>query len=213
VPPDVQVKLLRVLQEREFERVGGNTTVPIDVRVIAATNRDLARAITEQKFREDLFYRLNVFPIRLPPLRERLGDVPLLVRFFLEKCAVRVGKSIQDVSPELLLRMNAYRWPGNVRELENIVERAVILAGGETLDVDSTPLPEEFRRAENPVAAPESLETVEREHVRAALERAGWVIEGASGAAKLLALHPNTLRGRMKKLGIVRPPRVQGGRE
>ncbi len=207
VPPDVQVRLLRVLQEREFERVGGNTPIKLDVRIIAASNRDLARALEQGKFREDLYYRLNVFPLHLPPLRERAEDIPLLVQFFLAKFNARVGKSIVGVSPELMQRFASYAWPGNVRELENLVERAVILASGDTLDLRSTPFqPGATAAAARPgPVADARLESIEREHIRATLERTAWVIDGPSGAALVLGLHPNTLRGRMKKLGLARP--------
>ncbi len=227
VPPDVQVRLLRVLQEREFERVGGNQTIQVDVRIIAATNRDLERAIAQDKFRQDLYYRLNVYPIHLPPLRDRAEDIPLLVSFFLKKFAARTGKRVDDITPELARRFSSYAWPGNVRELENILERAVILARGDTLDVDCTPLlaaapaarpvaalqsdPGPARSAGTPnppPAAGASLEAIEREHIRATLEQTGWVIDGPSGAARKLELHPNPLRSRMKKLGITRAPRA-----
>ena len=208
MPLDVQVKLLRVLQEQEFERVGGNTPIKADVRVIAATNRDLQRAIAQEKFRADLFFRLNVFPIHLPPLRERGDDIPLLVQFFLRKFSARIGKPVEGVSPELMRRFQGYAWPGNVRELENLVERAVILTGGDTLDVDSIP---SFTATAGPgvaqLAAAGSgakLEAVEREHILATLGEKSWVIEGPNGAARVLGLHPNTLRSRMKKLGIAR---------
>jgi PAS domain S-box-containing protein len=210
MPPDVQVKLLRVLQEREFERVGGSATIPADVRVIAATNRDLRRLVAAEKFRQDLYFRLSVFPVHLPPLRERADDVPLLLQFFLRKFATRIGKPVEDVTPEFLQRFRAYAWPGNVRELENLVERAIILTTRSTLDVDSIPAladePGLLRPA--PASAPEArLESIEREHVLATLERTRWVIEGPSGAAGILGLHPNTLRSRMKKLGIARAGR------
>jgi formate hydrogenlyase transcriptional activator len=224
VPTDVQVKLLRVLQEREFERVGGTEPIRIDVRVIAATNRDLVKLIRDGRFREDLYYRLNVFPITLPPLRERSGDVPLLVKSLVARFAARVGMRIESVGKATMDRLTRYRWPGNVRELENILERAVILSNGPTLEID----PEVFASAladrrpggELPTAPPseregpaadtaparprESLESNVRKHILAALERSNWVIDGPHGAAKALALHPNTLRSRMKKLGIVR---------
>jgi formate hydrogenlyase transcriptional activator len=225
VPPDVQVKLLRVLQEREFERVGGSAPIHVDVRVIAATNRDLLAASKDGKFRQDLYYRLNVFPVHLPPLRERADDIPLLVQFLIRKCATRIGKRVEAVSADTMSRFQAYRWPGNVRELENIVERAVILANSEVLEIDpgalsptavsaaapATPSPAvaaappttsaPTRLAPAPAA---SLEAVEREHILATLRNTNWVIDGPSGAAKILSLHPNTLRSRMKKLGISR---------
>jgi PAS domain S-box-containing protein len=201
---DVQAKLLRVLQEHEFERVGGSTTISVDIRVIAATNRDLQRAVREGKFREDLFYRLCVFPLHLPPLRERLDDVPLLVQFFLKKFGARIGKTIKGVTAELQQRFSTYGWPGNVRELENLLERAMILSNGDVLGVESAPLLAAGGRAPGQAAPKASLEAVEREHILAMLRGAGWVIEGPSGAARVLGLHPNTLRSRMKRLGIAR---------
>jgi PAS domain S-box-containing protein len=219
VPIDVQVKLLRVLQEREFERVGGTKAINVDVRVIAATNRDLGKSIRESKFREDLFYRLNVFPIPLPPLRNRNGDVPLLVHFLVDRFAARTGVRIESVGKSTMERLDRYSWPGNIRELENVLERAVILSSGPMLEID----PEVFAsaRAERSIGGDhlssttsaagagqtrplESLASNTRSHVLAALEQSGWVIDGPRGAAKILGLHPNTLRSRMKKLGIAR---------
>ncbi|MBI5764803.1 MAG: sigma 54-interacting transcriptional regulator [Planctomycetes bacterium] len=207
VPPDVQVKLLRVLQEREFERVGGNAPIQTDVRVIAATNRDLLAVSKDGKFRADLYYRLNVFPVHLPPLRERADDIPLLVQFLLRKFTARIGKRIERVSDETMRRFVAYPWPGNIRELENIVERAVILANSDVLDIAPSTLTTSatFSSPTSTHAPPMSLETVEREHIVAALRNSNWVIDGPSGAAKTLNIHPNTLRSRLKKLGINRP--------
>jgi transcriptional regulator with GAF, ATPase, and Fis domain len=212
VPADVQVKLLRVLQEREFERVGGSASIKVDVRVIAATNRNLAGAIREGKFRADLFYRLNVFPMTLPPLRERDGDVPLLVQFLVAKFGARVGRRIESIEQATMERLIRYRWPGNIRELENVLERAIILANDPVLSID----PEVFASAARdntdshlPPAADgkqatslESLEALERNHIIAALKQTAGVIDGPKGAARILDLHPNTLRSRMKKLGI-----------
>lgn len=219
VPMEVQVKLLRVLQEREFERVGGSEPIKVDVRVIAATNRDLQKAIREGKFREDLYYRLNVFPIELPPLRDRVGDIPLLVQFLVARFAARIGVRIESVEKATMERLNRYSWPGNIRELENVLERAVILSNGPMLEIE----PEVFSSAtaENGTRNPspgatgpmsagsqptplESLESNERNHILAVLEQTAWVIDGPRGAAKILNLHPNTLRSRMKKLGIAR---------
>ncbi|HEY1189291.1 MAG TPA: sigma 54-interacting transcriptional regulator [Gemmata sp.] len=203
---ETQAKLLRVLQEREFERVGGTVPVRVDVRVIAATNRDLAALAKEGKFREDLFYRLNVFPVRLPPLRERKDDIPLLVRFFVKKFSARLAKRIDAIGSDTVGLLTAYPWPGNIRELENVIERAVILADGPELEIDPEILPIASGPADAPtVGGGQSLQAVEREHIRGVLEQTGWVIEGASGAAKVLAMHPNTLRSRLKKLGITRP--------
>lgn len=227
VPTDVQVKLLRVLQERELERVGGTDPIKVDVRVIAATNRDLVKLIREGKFREELYYRLNVFPIALPPLRDRDGDVPPLVHFLVARFAARVGARIESVGKATMERLSRYPWPGNVRELENVLERAVILSNGPTLEIDPevftsataaraanagppTPPASEAERTAaanaEPTARLESLESNTRNHILAALEKSGWVIDGPRGAAKILGLHPNTLRSRMKKLGIVRVP-------
>ncbi|MBI5863512.1 MAG: sigma 54-interacting transcriptional regulator [Planctomycetes bacterium] len=210
IPLDVQVKLLRVLQEREFERVGGSASIKADVRVIAATNRDLRAAASKGEFREDLYFRLNVFPIHVPSLRERSDDIPLLVQFMLKKFAAGVGKRIVSVAEDTLNRLRTYAWPGNVRELENLVERAVILARGETLEIPpsaflsasptapSAPAPSDASQPDS------TLMAVEREHILATLARTRWVIDGPSGAAQILNLHPNTLRSRMKRLGISR---------
>jgi transcriptional regulator with GAF, ATPase, and Fis domain len=172
--------------------------------VIAATNRDLLKAVGEKTFREDLYYRLNVFPIVLPPLRERSEDIPLLARFLLDKFSVRIGKPAEAISGPSLQRLQAYRWPGNIRELENVIERAIILAEGPVVDVEAEMLPGAADGSPATAPASSSLEDVERQHIRAVLDRVDWVIEGARGAAKILELHPNTLRSRMKKLGISR---------
>jgi len=210
---DIQAKLLRVLQEREFDRVGGRSPQRVDVRVIAATNRDLAKAVREKEFRDDLFYRLSVFPIELPPLRDRSEDIPLLAHYLLKKYALQIGKPIDGISPETIERLQAYLWPGNIRELENVVERAVILAnsrvlriGAELLPLSSAPpKPEPEAIAES--TSPASLESVDRSHILAVLEQTDGRIDGPDGAACILALHPNTLRSRMKKLGISRKSR------
>lgn len=212
IPLEVQAKLLRVLQEREFERVGGSTPIKADVRIIAATNRDLLKEVREGRFREDLYYRLNVFPIQLPALRERKGDIPLLVQFLVQKLRGRVGKAIDGVSEETMKRLVGYAWPGNVRELENVLERSVILASGRVLEVSSDLLLEKSDTAQTSGGAETetskgtstSLEDVERRHILDVLEKSGWVIDGPSGAGKVLDMHPNTLRSRMKKLGISR---------
>ncbi len=204
ISPEAQAKLLRVLQEREFERVGGSQPIPADVRVIAATNRDLLRAVRDKSFREDLYYRLNVFPIALPPLRERLDDIPLLVRFLIDKCKWRIGKPIDDVPPATMQRLMAYSWPGNVRELENVIERAVILSSSPTLEIGPSFLTSSATAPAAPVE-PTSLDAIERRHILAILERTDWVIDGPRGAAKLLDVHPNTLRSRLKRLALNRP--------
>ncbi len=201
LPPDLQVKLLAVLQEGQFERVGGNRTLRVDVRVIAATNRDLTEAVQAGKFREDLYYRLNVFPITVPPLRERKEDLPLLVDYFVGRVAGRLGRRLAGVTPEGMARLLEYDWPGNVRELQHVIERAAILSPGPYLEI-----PELGRDvAGGDESKPAKLSEVQREHIRRVLEMTGWVIEGPRGAARLLGLHPNTLRYRMRKLGIERP--------
>ena len=217
VPADVQVKLLRVLQEREFERIGGNQTISCDVRVIAATNRDLPKAVREGAFRDDLYYRLNVFPIRLPALRERTADIALLVQFFVQKYGARLGRRVETVAAETMQRLTRYPWPGNIRELENIIERALILATSAELsiDVDVLPLPagggEPAPAAAAPAAAVPAiaadsgqLNQVQREHILNTLQKTNWVVEGERGAAVRLGLKPATLHHRMKKLGIAR---------
>jgi formate hydrogenlyase transcriptional activator len=219
LPLDTQVKLLRVLQEREFEPVGSNETVRVDVRVIAATNRDLAAAVEAGRFRADLFYRLNVFPLRIPPLRERRDDIPQLVMFFLARFAKAFGKRVERIEPATLEALVRYAWPGNVRELENVIERGVVLSSGPVLELDPALFVHTGARA--PVSLPtvvpseadvrsngleRTLADVERAHSVAALEQSHGVIEGPRGAARLLKIHPNTLRSRMEKLGIRRPP-------
>ncbi len=216
LPLDTQVKLLRVLQEREIEPVGSSRPKKVDVRVIAATNRDLEREVAAGRFRADLYFRLNVVPIVVPPLRERDGDVALLAQFFADRFARELGKSVEGISRESLERLEAYDWPGNVRELSNLIERAVVLARSPVLEIEAEALRPPSGRARPAVAetppepAPSSggagsLEAVQREHIRLALERAGWSIEGERGAAAQLAMNPSTLRSRMKKLGIRRP--------
>ncbi len=205
---ETQVKLLRVLQEQEFERVGSSKTQKVDVRVIAATNRDLVKLMEEGKFRADLYYRLNVMPVRLPPLRERRQDIPLLARYFHERFARELGKRLDPLPQETLDRFAAYDWPGNVRELQNVVERWVVLAG--------SPLarsgPDEPAAQPLPTipadGAGGTLEEVERRHIEAVLEGSSWVIEGPEGAARKLGLHPSTLRSRMQKLRVRRPQPV-----
>jgi len=200
LPLDLQPKLLRVLQEGELERVGGTTTIPLNVRVIAATNRDLQQAIREGTFREDLYYRLHVFPIHLPPLRERKEDIPHLVRFFLEKYSRKFNKAYNMPSPSAMKLLMSYDWPGNVRELENMVERALVLSRDGHLPFARLL---GFSPREEPPAT--SLKAVEKNHILQTLEACGWKINGPGGAAQLLGLKPTTLRDRMKKLGIQRP--------
>ena len=212
VPADVQVKLLRVLQEREFERIGGNQTIKCDVRVIAATNRDLSEALRKGAFRADLYYRLNVFPIQLPALRERSADIPLLVQFFVQKHGPRVGRRVESVAADTMLRLTRYHWPGNIRELENIVERALILATSAELRIDADVLQLPSGNGEPPATAAtpavasgsSQLSQVQRAHILDTLQKTSWVIEGEHGAAARLGMKPATLRHRMKKLGIAR---------
>jgi PAS domain S-box-containing protein len=225
LPAEAQVKLLRVLQEREFDRVGGAVPVRVDVRIIAATNRDLLKEVQERRFREDLYYRLNVFPVRLPSLRERRDDIPLLVHYLMHKFMLKIGKRLEGVSQSTMRRLVEYPWPGNVRELENVLERALILATRDVLEIgtdllplsspapaagqqpDDVPEPSDhllavpLQTADN---QPPSLEAVERNYILTVLQQTGWVVTGPRGAASLLKLHPSTLRNRMKKLGITR---------
>jgi formate hydrogenlyase transcriptional activator len=206
IPLDVQVKLLRVLQEREIERVGGQTPIKVDVRVIAATNRNLLTEIAEKNFREDLYYRLNVFPLTTPPLRDRIEDIPLLVYFLIDKYAMKIGKKIIGISEDSMQRLQSYRWPGNIRELENVIERAVILADNPCIEIDPEMLSgrsDSIGQAETSNNA--SFEAISRQHILSVLEQTRWIIEGSNGAAKILNMQPSTLRYRMKKLGIVKP--------
>ena len=207
LPGDLQAKLLRVLQDGEFERVGGTRTIKVSVRLVAATNRDLAQAVAEGKFRADLFYRLNVFPIHIPPLRERLDDVPRLVRHFVMLYAAKMGKQVGPPSDAVLSRLSAYAWPGNVRELQNVIERAVILSSKGRLEVADLEAPTAGPSAHR---AGRSLEDVEREHILSVLETTGWRVSGDRGAAKILGLKRTTLEARMQRLGIVRPAAGSG---
>lgn len=219
LPLETQVKLLRVLQEQEFEPIGSDKSIKVDVRIIAATNRNLEEAVQTGKFRSDLLYRLNVFPIHVPPLRERPGDVPMLVMFFAQTFAKKLGKKITQVSEESMQRLAGYAWPGNIRELQNIIERAIILTDGYVLTLDREFQPAAAAGPPVPVSSPasttsslappqavgSSLKDAERRHIESVLSQVGWVIEGDRGAARILNLHPNTLRSRMKKLSIERP--------
>jgi len=215
LPLETQVKLLRVLQEQEFEPIGSDKTIKVDVRIIAATNRNLEEAVRTGKFRSDLLYRLNVFPIHLPPLRDRHGDVPLLVTFLVQNAAKKLGKKVTQVSEETMRRFMAYSWPGNIRELQNVIERAVILNSGNVLTINqefqtpaisgATAIVSSPSIAPRPSTDGSSLKDAERRHIESVLSQVGWVIEGERGAARILNLHPNTLRSRIKKLGLQRP--------
>ena len=201
LPLELQAKLLRILQEGEFERLGNTNTLSVDVRVIAATNRDLEKEVSNGKFREDLFYRLNVFPLVIPPLRERKKDLPVLVQTFVSKFCKRLGKHIDIIPRDVMDRIEAYNWPGNVRELENIIERAVIVSSGNTLQINDS-LVAKTTPDKNTTHA--TLQDAERDHIVNILKQTDWVISGHKGAAKILDMNPNTLRSRMQKLGIYR---------
>jgi formate hydrogenlyase transcriptional activator len=212
LPLEVQPKLLRVLQEQEFERLGSPRTRRTDARLIAATNRDLSAMVEAQTFRADLFYRLNVFPIRVPPLRERPDDIPLLVRAFAQQCARRMGKPITTIPAETMQALIQYAWPGNIRELHNVIERAVILSPGPVLQVpctDLTPRATEARPRPHETPAPAGrtpirsvLEEAERQHILQALEETRWVVAGPHGAAARLGMPRSTLQRRIQQLGL-----------
>lgn len=212
MPLETQVKLLRVLQEQQFEPVGSSRTIKVDVRIIAATNRDLGKAVQSGQFRSDLFYRLNVIPLRVPSLRERRSDIPAMVNFFLEQFSKRTGKTSQGVTQETMKLLVDYPWPGNIRELQNVIERGIVLSKCPILSLDADLLPlsesdesaaeEKFSMLEPDAAT--SLKEVERQHILRVLNKTEWLISGPNGASLILDLHPNTLRSRMKKLGIQR---------
>ena len=229
IPPELQPKLLRVLQEQDFERLGSTKTIHVDVRLVAATNRDLAAMVADGRFRSDLYYRLNVFPLVLPPLRERRDDISPLVRHFTQRFARRMGRRIETIPSAVMEALVGYPWPGNIRELQNVIERAVILSPGSSLQVPLGDL--EIRnqrpnvegrgsevRGEKPAAEdgpltsdlrpPTSTLTLadaEREHILVALRETGWVVSGAKGAAARLGMKRSTLQKKMKRLGIFRP--------
>jgi formate hydrogenlyase transcriptional activator len=202
IPPELQPKLLRVLQEQEFERLGGTRTIRVNIRLVAATNRDLVQMVAERQFRSDLFYRLNVFPIQIPPLRQRREDIPVLVRYFAQKYGRQMNKPIDSISAETMAALTAYRWPGNIRELENLIERAVILSRGPALEV---PLAELRAAPESEGSPSETLEAAERDHILRVLRDANWVLSGPDGAAARLGIKRTTLQSRISKLGIKRP--------
>jgi chemotaxis protein methyltransferase CheR len=202
LPLDLQAKMLRVLQEGEFERVGSGNTIKTDVRVIAMTNRDLKREVDRGRFREDLWYRLNVFPITTPPLRDRREDIPLLAEHFTSLLSRKFGKDITAISPDSMEALSSYSWPGNVRELANVIERAVINSRGSVLRIQEDLT---SRQAEVVLMANKTLEEIERDHITAVLEDLNWRIDGPKGGARILGINPSTLRTRMAKLGIHKP--------
>jgi formate hydrogenlyase transcriptional activator len=214
LPLDTQVKLLRVLQEQEFEPVGSSRTVKVNVRIIAATNRDLEKCVQSGGFRSDLYYRLNVIPLHVPALRDRRFDIPEMVMAFLHQSAKRMDKPVQSVSRETMRLLVDYSWPGNIRELQNVIERGVVLSKGSVLNLGADLLPiegpgtgvEQAFFAET--KSSDSLEEIQRQHILRVLERTGWVISGPNGAGAILDLHPNTLRSLMNRLGIRRALRA-----
>ena len=211
IPLELQPKLLRVLQEREFERLGSTRTLRTDARLIAATNRDLAAMVEDQKFRSDLYYRLNVFPVRVPPLRERREDIPLLVRHFVQQFSRRMNRSVETIPSETMNTLVRYDWPGNIRELQNVIERAVIVSTGPVLKVPLDDLRSRVPSAEASNGGSQSenggkmrgvLEDTERKQILAALKQANWVVAGPKGAAGLLGMKRSTLQAHMQRLGI-----------
>jgi formate hydrogenlyase transcriptional activator len=204
IPPGLQPKLLRVLQEQEFERLGSTRTHQVDVRLVAATNRNLVDMVKRNEFRSDLYYRLNVFPVPLPPLRARREDIPALVEHFVDIYARRMSKQIDHISPETMSELTSYAWPGNIRELQNFIERSVILTSGNVLE---SPLANLRNAAEAESLGPTTMEDAEREHIRKILEQTRWVVAGPNGAAARLGIKRSTLYFRMQKLGISRTKR------
>ena len=203
LPAETQIALLRVLQEREIERVGGGQAIAVDVRVLAATNRDLKAAVTAGTFRQDLFYRLNVFPIEMPSLRDRMDDIPLLVEYFIERYGKTAGKKFRNINKKTLQLFQAYDWPGNIRELQNVIERAVVLCDSETFSVDETWLKREgVKRARPALPFVANIVEQEREMIRAALAASHGRIAGPAGAAAKLGIPRQTLESKIKSLGI-----------
>jgi len=202
IPLELQSKFLRVLQEQEFERLGGTRTIRVDTRLVAATNRDLAAMVADRQFRSDLYYRLNVFPLVNPPLRERPEDIPTLAQYFMEKFAARMNKPVNSISAATMTALSRYHWPGNVRELEHLIERGVIMSRGSTLEV---PLYQLKGRGTGSRPAAITLREAEREHIQKALRDANWLIGGPSGAAARLGIKRTTLQSKMIRLGIERP--------
>jgi transcriptional regulator with GAF, ATPase, and Fis domain len=200
LPPELQVKLLRVIEERVVERVGSSQPIKVDVRIIAATHRDLEKAVAENRFREDLFYRLNVFPIVVPPLRDRVEDIPGLVWQFVEEFANKLGKQVESISQRSMQALQRYSWPGNVRELRNIIERTVIVADGPRLSIELPEAPAGSRQTSM------TLEQLQIEHIRATLKSTRGRVRGPGGAAERLGIKPTTLETRMAKYGVTRQP-------
>ena len=199
LPAEMQAKLLHVLELGQFERIGSTDTIDIDIRVVAATNKDLTAEVQEGSFREDLFYRLNIFPIQVPPLRQRKEDIPMLVWAFVQELSVKMGKVIDTIAPKTMEQLKNYPWPGNVRELRNVIERSMILTHGKTLHVE---IPRSLASVHSQSTG---LEDVERDHITEILSMTGWKVRGENGAAQLLQLKPSTLESKMQKLGIKRP--------
>jgi formate hydrogenlyase transcriptional activator len=214
---ELQPKLLRALQEQEFERLGSTRTIRVDVRLVAATNRDLSRMVADGQFRSDLYYRLNVFPVVLPPLRERTEDIPMLVRHFAQRFARRMSRQIESIPTEVMEALIRYPWPGNIREMQNVIERAVILSPGPAIQIAPGDLTSpsskrlldgdgrERASVESSNGAPVSLVDAEREHIVGVLQQTGWVVGGPNGAAARLGVKRSTLQWKMKKLAISRP--------
>jgi formate hydrogenlyase transcriptional activator len=206
IPLELQPKLLRALQEQEFERLGSTRTIRVDVRLVAATNRDLAQMVAEGHYRSDLYYRLNVFPVVVPPLRERRNDIPLLARHFSQRFAQRMGRRIETIPAAVMDALIRYPWPGNIREMQNVIERAVILSRGSELEIPLSDLKQQTKAAS--AEAPDgssTLEQAEREHILRALREGKWIIGGPEGAAFKLGMKRTTLQSKMRKLGIARP--------
>ena len=206
IPLELQPKLLRALQEQEFERLGSTRTIRVDVRLVAATNRDLAEMVADGRFRSDLYYRLNVFPVVLPPLRERRDDIPMLARHFTQRFARRMGRRIETIPTAVMDALVRYPWPGNIREMQNVIERAVILSRGPELEIPLSELKQETKAA--PIDFPSSLSTLEeaeRDHILRALGETHWILGGPAGAALKLGMKRTTLQSKMRKLGIARP--------
>lgn len=206
IPLSLQAKLLRVLQEGEFEKIGGEKLIKVDVRIIVATNRKLNEMVNNGSFRSDLYYRLNIYPITMPSLRERKDDITLLVNHFINKHNKKIGKKVSEISKKSLETLKKYNWPGNIRELENLIERSIIMSKGSSLSIDNTILPDEEVGSNDEI---ETLDNMTKKYILRVLEITNWSISGKNGAADVLGLHPNTLRSRMEKLGITKSTKYQ----